>query len=181
MMPNVTGTPSTLAGGKDDSDGLQQLRHAIAEAVTTRMRSEIPGLSPHLGEHYEDSDEPEVRVYRSSGASFRWLAFAFAPWRMWDLHVGVVAAEGRRLSVGFHISERASAILMDDLKQLGAAIGAPVQHQPIAVEYQANLPLIDVDAMPVETIVEAVSDLCRRYAKVATARRCPQDMRDDGA
>src|SRR3954470_20436811 len=93
-------------------DGLLQLRRSIADSVLARMKGEIPGLSPHFGEHYEKSDEPEARVYRSSGASFRWVAFAFSPWRMWDLHVGVVPTEGRRLSIGFHISERASPALL---------------------------------------------------------------------
>lgn len=179
MMAEVPGIVSQSADSGGESDGLRQLRQTIAESVMARLSSEIPGLSPHLGEHYENADDPEVRVYRSSGASFRWLAFAFSPWRMWDLHVGVVSSEHRRLSVGFHISERASTCLMSDLKRLGAEIDAPVLHQPVAVEYQANLPLIDVDDVPIDTILETVTGLCRSYAKVARVVRCPVEMRDD--
>jgi hypothetical protein len=180
MMSKVFQTASTRTDnvGADD-DGLRQLRHSIAESVMARMKNEIPGLSPHFGEHYEKTDDPEAIVYRSSGATFRWLAFAFSPWRMWDLHVGVVPIDRGRLSVGFHISERARPSLMDDLKRLGADIGAPALHQKAAVEYQANLPPIDVGAVSVETLVDTVAQLCRKYAPVAASVRCPAEMRDD--
>lgn len=179
-MSSISESASARAGtsGADD-DGLRELRHSIAESVVARLKTEIPGLSPHFGEHYEKTDDPEVIVYRSSGASFRWLAFAFSPWRMWDLHVGVVPADRNRLSVGFHISERASPILLPELKRLGADIGAPVQHQKVAVEYQANLPPIDVDVVSLETLVGTVARLCRSYAPVAARVRCPAEMRDD--
>jgi hypothetical protein len=180
MMSKVFQTASTRTDnvGAGD-DGLRQLRHSIAESVMARMKNEIPGLSPHFGEHYEKTDDPEAIVYRSSGATFRWLAFAFSPWRMWDLHVGVVPIDRGRLSVGFHISERARPSLMDDLKRLGADIGAPALHQKAAVEYQANLPPIDVGAVSVETLVDTVAQLCRKYAPVAASVRCPAEMRDD--
>ena len=170
----------TASGNVDaDDDGLRKLRHSIAESVTARMKNEIPGLSPHFGEHYEKTDDPEAIFYRSSGGTFQWVAFAFSPWRMWDLHIGVVDTDRRRLSVGFHISERASPTLMDDLKRLGDDINAPVRHQQSAVEYQANLPPIDVDAVSLETLVDTVAQLCRKYAPVAARVRCPAEMRDD--
>lgn len=179
MMSKTSETAVAHAGNTGDDDSLRQLRHSLAETVMTRMQGEIPGLSPHFGEHYETTDDPEAVFYRTSGGTFRWLAFAFSPWRMWDLHVGVVAIDRRRLSVGFHISERASSNLMADLTRLGAAINAPVQHQKAAVEYQANLPPIDVEAVSIETMVDAIADLCRKYAPVAAAVRCPAEMRDD--
>jgi hypothetical protein len=180
MMSRISETASARADnvGADD-DGLRQLRHSIAESVMARMKNEIPGLSPHFGEYYEKTDDPEAIVYRSSGATFRWLAFAFSPWRMWDLHVGVVPTDRGRLSVGFHISERASPSLIDDLKRLGDDINAPVRHQKVAVEYQANLPPIDVDAVSLEILVDTVAQLCRKYAPVAASVRCPAEMRDD--
>jgi hypothetical protein len=159
-------------------DGLLRLRRAIAESVIARMKNEIPGLSAHFGEDYEKADDPEATLYRSIGASFRWVAFAFSPWRMWDLHVGVVPTEARRLSVGFHISERASPALLDDLERLGRKVDAPVKHQKAAIEYQANLPRIDVDAVPLETLVDTVAGLCRKYAAVAASVPCPSGMRD---
>ena len=179
-MSSISETVSALADnvGADD-DGLRQLRHSIAESVMARLKNEIPGLSPHFGEHYEKTDDPEAIVYRSSGATFRWLAFAFSPWRMWDLHVGVVPTDRRQLSVGFHISERAGPRLLDDLKRLGAEIDAPVRHQKVAIEYQANLPLFDIDAVTLETLVDTVAQLCRKYAQVAASVRCPAEMRDD--
>lgn len=170
---------ATMAGS--DDDGLLALRHAIAEAVIARTKREIPGLSAHFGEDYEKGDDPEAAVYRSSGATFRWVAFAFSPWRMWDLHVGVVPAPGRRLSVGFHISERAAPALLGDLERLGESIGAPARHQPAAIEYQANLPLADVDAVPLESLVDAVVRLCRDYAPVAARVPCPAALREGAA
>jgi hypothetical protein len=100
---------------------------------------------------------------------------------MWDLHVGVVVADGRRLSIGFHTSERAGEVLLEDLQRLGDSVGAPVRHQKAAIEYQANLPLFDVDAVPLETLVEAIARLCREYAPVAAKVRCPAGMGDRAA
>jgi hypothetical protein len=176
-MSGISETASAMVDA--DDDGLRQLRHSIAESVMARLKSEIPGLSPHFGEHYETTDDPEAAFYRSSGGTFRWLAFAFSPWRMWDLHVGVVAIDRGRLSVGFHISERAGPSLLDELKRLGDGIDAPVLHQKAAVEYQANLPPIDVDAVSLEALVDTVAQLCRKYAPVAARVRCPAEMRDD--
>jgi hypothetical protein len=164
-----------------DDEGLLRLRRALGDRVMARMKDEIRGLSAHFGEDYENSEDPEARIYRSSGASFRWLAFAFSPWRMWDLHVGVVVADGRRLSIGFHTSERAGEVLLEDLQRLGDSVGAPVRHQKAAIEYQANLPLFDVDAVPLETLVEAIARLCREYAPVAAKVRCPAGMGDRAA
>jgi hypothetical protein len=158
--------------------GLLQLRHSIASSVMARLKNEIPGLSAHFGEDYERAEDPEATLYRSTGASFRWVAFAFPPWRMWDLHVGVVPTDASHLSIGFHISERASAALLDDLKRLGAEVDAPVKHQKAAIEYQANLPPVDVDAMPLETLVDMVAGLCRKFAPVAARVPCPAGMRD---
>jgi len=180
MMSNVSDNASARAGERDgDDDGLRQLRHAIAESVMARMKKDVPGLSPHFGEHYETTDDPEAIVYRSTGGTFRFLAFAFAPWRMWDLHVGVVPIDRRRLSVGFHISERASPALMTDLKRLGAGINAAVQHQKAAVEYQANLPPIAAAAVSLDAIVDTVSELCRKYAPFAASVASPPEMHDD--
>jgi hypothetical protein len=178
MSRNSEAASARAADAGTDDDGLLKLRHAIAQSVMARMKNEIPGLSPHFGEDYEKSRDPEAMAYQTSGASFRWVAFAFSPWRMWDLHVGVVPTEGRRLSVGFHISERASAALLDELKRVGGEIDAPVRHQKAAIEYQANLPLIDVDAVPLETLVDTVAKLCRKYARVAASVPCPPGMRD---
>jgi hypothetical protein len=179
MSGNFETTSARAGNVSAEDDGLRQLRHSIAESVMARMKSEIPGLSPHFGEHYEATDEPEAIVYRSSGATFRWLAFAFSPWRMWDLHVGVVPADRHRLSIGFHISERASPRLLGELERLGSEIDAPVQHQKLAVEYQANLPLIDADAASLDALVDTVALLCSKYAPVAARVPCPPQMRDD--
>lgn len=163
---------------RSPDEGLLKLRHAIADSVIARMKKEIPGISAHFGEDCEKSADPEAIAYRSSGASFRWVAFAFSPWRMWDLHVGVVPTDARTLSIGLHISERASAALLEELERVGNEVGARVKHQKAAIEYQANLPPIDVEAVPLEKLVDTVAGLCRRYAPVAVRVPCPPAMRE---
>ena len=69
--------------------------------------------------------------------------------------------------------------MLDELNRLGADIGSPVQHQKAAIEYQANLPPIDVDAVSLDKLVDTVAQLCRTYAPVAASVRCPAEMRDD--
>lgn len=166
---------STESGG----DGFRKLRDALAQAVKARTAGGIEGLSAHFGEDYEHSDDPEAVAYLTTGGQFRFLAFGFAPWRMWDLHVGIVPIDERSLSVGFHISERAAPVLMAELQRLGGEIGAAVKHQKAAVEYQANLPPIAVDSVSVERLADTVSELCRNYARVAGRLPCPAHMRAD--
>jgi hypothetical protein len=158
-------------------DGFRKLRDALAREVKARTREDVPGLSAHFGEDYEQSRDPEAVLYQTTGAHFRWLAFGFAPWRMWDLHVGVVAIDERQLSVGFHISERAAPAVLPRLERVAEEIGAAVQHQKAAVEYQANLPPISVDAVSIGRLADTVSELCRKYAEVAAEVPCPPEMR----
>lgn len=161
------------------NDGFRNLRNALAQAVKARTEGGIPGLSAHFGEDYERSADPEAIAYLTTGGQFRFLAFGFAPWRMWDLHVGVVPIDERLLSVGFHISERAAPVMMAELERLGAEIGAVVRHQKAAVEYQANLPPIAVDAVSLDRLADTVSELCRKYAQAAGKLACPAEMRAD--
>jgi hypothetical protein len=160
----------------DDDDRLQNLRQSIGKAVMARLKSEIPELSPHFGEDYKKSDDTELL---NDNRQMRFLAFAFRPWRMWDLHIGVVPIGGRRLSLGFHISERAAPAMMSNLEQLGAGIGAKVEHKPAIVEYQANFPTVAVDDVSFDSLVDTICELCRKYAPVAAAIACPAEMRDD--
>ena len=158
---------------------MRKLRDQLAQQVKARTAARISGLSAHFGEDYEHGSDPEAVAYSTTGGHFRWLAFGFAPWRMWDLHVGVVAIDERQLSVGFHISERAASVVMPELERLAAEIGAVVRHQEAAVEYQANLPPIDVEGVTIDRLADTVSDLCRKYAQVAAKVPCPAEMRAD--
>jgi hypothetical protein len=156
-------------------DATRSFRRRLAQAVMSRLKSEIPGISAHFGEDYEFTDEPEVQVYRRTGGHFRWLAFAFSPWRMWDLHVGVVATEDR-LSLGFHVSERAEAVLRAELERLAKDLGTSVVHQKTAVEYQANLPAVAVEEANLDAICSKIVELCRSLAPVARRVACPPHM-----
>jgi hypothetical protein len=175
-MGTDRGAVSPRAGGAAN-DGLRTLRDALAIAVKARTDGQIPGLSAHFGEDYERGTDPEAVAYLTTGGHFRWLAFGFAPWRMWDLHFGVVAIDERLLSVGFHISERAAPLLLTELERLGAEVGASVQHARAAVEYQANLPPIAVDSVSLDRLADTVSEHCRKYARVAAKVPCPAEMR----
>lgn len=144
-----------------------EIRRRLSETVLSRLRPEIPDISAHFGEDYEHSLEPEAQTYRKIGGKFMWLAFGFAPWRFWDLHVGVVEVEQFKLSLGFHISERASTVLMPELEKLGSSIGASVIHQKLAVEYQANFSPLEAKDENFDEIVERITALCRQFAPVA--------------
>ena len=144
-----------------------QYRRRLAEAVLARLRSEIPNISANFGEDYESSDEPEAQTYRRIGGKFRWVAFGFAPCRFWDFHVGVVERDDGQHSIGFHISERVSATMMPQLEALASEIGTTVIHQPMAVEYQANLAPLVADERRLGEAADVVVDLCRKFAPVA--------------
>jgi hypothetical protein len=160
-------------------DGLRTLREELAKAVQTRAHGRIQGMSTHFGEDYQHGSDPEAVAYQTTGGHFHWVAFGFAPWRMWDLHLGCVAIDDRHLSVGFHISERAAPVMKAELERLGAEIGATVQHQKAAVEYQANLPPIAVDRVPIHSLADTVAELCHKYSQAANKVDCPPEMRAD--
>jgi hypothetical protein len=164
--------------GAGANDGFLSLRKQLAKAVSARAHGRIQGMSAHFGEDYEQASDPESVAYQTTGGHFRWVAFAFAPWRMWDLHLGCVAIDDRHLSVGFHVSERAAGVMMTELERLGAGIGASVQHQKAAVEYQANLPPIAVEGVSLDQLADTVTELCRKYAQAAANVPCPAEMRD---
>lgn len=153
------------------------LRRRLADAVIERLQAEIPGLSAHIGEDYERSDDPEAVTHRGMGTSFQWLAFAFAPWRMWNLHVGIVAVDDGNLSCGFHISERAKDLLLDGMAEIAAELGAAAEHRPAAIEYQANLPPVEVAGATDESLADAIADFCRRMAPLAARVSPPPEMR----
>jgi hypothetical protein len=143
------------------------VRRRLGETVLSRLRREIPEISAHLGEEYEKSSEPEAVKYREIGGKFSWVAFGFAPWRFWDLHVGVVEVDEDKLSLGFHISERAAPKLRPELEKLASEIGTTVIHQNLAVEYQANFPAAAANDAHFEQILDCVIESCRRFAPVA--------------
>lgn len=152
-------------------------RHRLADAVLARLKAEIRGISANFGEDFENSDEPEAQIYRKTGGKFRWVAFGFAPWRFWDLHVGVVETDDGKHSLGFHISERAEPVLMPDLENLAGRIGCPVIHQKMALEYQANPRPIAADEREFDDAVGLAIDLCRDFARVATRVAVPPGFR----
>ncbi|MER1966300.1 hypothetical protein [Castellaniella sp. GW247-6E4] len=155
----------------------ESLRRTLGAEVLERLGGEITGVSAHIGEDYEEGMDPEAVVFRERKAGFRFLAFTFEPWRMWDLHVGVVATGADELSLGFHISERAAGTCMMRLMELGKQVGATVKHYPIVVEYQANLPPITVSAMKFETLVNTLCDVCRAMSTMAAGIEPPSNMR----
>ena len=155
----------------------ETVRRHLATAITARLRAEIPGISAHVGEDYRHAEDPEAVAYRRTGAHFHWLAFAFSPWRMWDLHVGVVSIDETQLSIGFHISERAKPLLLAHLQKLGASIGATAEHRPAALEYQANLPPVSIAEADAESLAPTITGLCRSMAQLAQRIEPPADMK----
>ena len=152
-------------------------RRRLADAVLARLQGRIHGISANFGEDFENSDEPEAQAYRKTGGKFRWVAFGFAPWRFWDLHVGVVQTDDEKHSIGFHISERAASALMPELERLALRIGSPVIHQKMAVEYQANARALATDERDFERAVNLAMDLCRDFSRVAARVAVPPGFR----
>ena len=157
--------------------GLRGFRHKLASMVLDRLKDEIPGLSAHFGEDYEQAADSEAALYRQIGGSFRFLAFAFAPWRMWDLHIGNLPVDGSSLSTGYHISDRAAPLLLEKLRELAALRQVEVIHQPKAVEFQANLPPLTALPGTVDSVADVVCELCRQMAKMAASVPCPAEMK----
>jgi hypothetical protein len=158
--------------------GMRTLRLRLGASVIGKVQAEFDGLSAHYGEDYEFTDIPEAVIYHKIGGTFRFLAFACSPWRMWDFHVGVVALDSNMLSIGVHISERADPFLRDYLTSIAARLGTSVVHAPRAVEYQANLRPLDVTQIPFEEIESQIVSLCRALPLVAATAECPVAMQD---
>jgi len=93
----------------------------------------------------------------------------------------VVAVDERALSVGLHVSERAAKLLLRRLKRLGAIVGAKAEHMPRAIEYQANLPRIDVTGTTLPALAGVIAGLCPLMAGLARAVTPPSAMRADDA
>ncbi len=155
----------------------ENLRRRLGREVLARLGGDIPGISAHIGEDYEWGADPEVRVFRERKAGFRFLAFAFEPWRMWDLYVGVVVVGADELSLGFHISERAVGTCMMRLMKLAERIGATVRHYPVVVEYRADRPVVTVSAAKFESLVNIICELCRSMSAMAASIEPPDPMR----
>lgn len=165
------------AGTQDALVNDENLRRRLGKEVLARLDGEIAGISVHIGEDYVASADPEAMVFRERNAGFLFLAFTFAPWRMWDLYVGVVAVGADELSLGFHISERAVGTCMMRLMELGEQIGATVKHCPIVLEYQANRPVVTVSSVKFETLVSTLCELCRSMSVMAAGIEPPRNMR----
>lgn len=155
---------------------LYDFRRQLASVVLTRLRSILPGISAHFGESYESARDPEAIAYHRVGGAFCFLAFAFAPWRMWDLHIGVVPVGGRAVSIGYHISERSAPILLASLREVALRDHTEVAHQAKAIEFQANLPVLDSARQSIGATGETVCGLCKRFAQVAHDVACPPSM-----
>jgi hypothetical protein len=155
----------------------EPLRRQLAHGLIERLRGELPGLSAHMGEDYREASDPEAVHYRHTGAPFHWLAFAISPWRMWDLHVGIVDVHPLHLSVGLHISERAAEPLLEGLKTASATFGAAAEHRPAAAEYQANLPPMRVEAGDTAQLERTIGEMCRAMARLAAQAAPPAAMR----
>ena len=163
---------------QDLIQGMRTLRLRLGASVIGKLHTEIDGLSAHYGEDYEFTDTPEAVIYHKIGGTFRFLALACSPWRMWDFHVGVVALDGNMLSTGVHISERAHPFLRDHLASIAARFGTSIMHAPRAVEYQANLRPLDVTQSPFEEIERQIISLCRTLPAVVATAECPAVMQD---
>lgn len=139
------------------------LLQQLAQRVCSRLAGEVPGLSVHAGTDYAGSDDPRVRMLLESGGHLDWVALAFAPFSLWDLHVGLVLVQDH-VSVGVHASSRRWPEPPPPLARAALAVGAQYTHAATAREHQFNLPPRRFTKTMVAALERRTFSLCRLTA-----------------
>lgn len=142
-----------------------KFRQELAARVLSEFSTELPHVSPHFGEQYVDSDDPNAQALRECGGSFEWVAFSFDPCLMWDVHVGVLTTDGQAIA-GLHVHERVSAEKPASVAAVADEIGAKYRYSAVAAEHQFNYPPVSINEVDVDHFAGNVAELCRRFAPV---------------
>lgn len=143
-------------------------RREVAARVLSELSTELPQVSPHFGEQYADSDEPDAQALRECGGSFEWVAFSFDLCPMWDAHVGVLTENGQAIA-GLHVHERVSAEKPASVAAVADEIGAKYRYSAVAAEHQFNRPPVLINEVNVDSFAGNVVELCRRFEPVVDA------------
>src|SRR5262249_50691333 len=154
---------TVLAREQATDDGLYQLRQRIAAAVIARLRPDIPGISSHFWRalrRHRRTGSVGVSPHRRSVPCPCVRVRAVAPVRRAGRHR---PAGGR--APGRWVPPRRTWSADFNAGIAGRGVNDR-RHRPAAVEYQANLPVLAIDEVPVEDTVYKTSDLCRQVARV---------------
>lgn len=123
----------------------ERLMEQIADLVLPQLQGAYPAAAAHHGlKIARSSDDPYIEVVRQHGSPFTWVAFSFAGYRMWDVHVGcVLDLPQGTAQVGFHALESRWPELPE--ATIAAAcqpLGASHVAAPRAMERQYNAPAV---------------------------------------
>lgn len=130
----------------------------LAESVENRLSSETTRLTVHHGSDYAEEEDPDASALRRSGMHFRWVAFAYEPHNMWDVHVGVLL-EGNTAIAGFHVHERVVSDDPPEVSDVATELGLAYRYSEAANEHQFNQ-----EPVPYESgLDELASDVTRIY------------------
>lgn len=148
---------------------MDELRRTLRVRMLERYGALDWGIEAHTGEEYEHSREPQAILLRERNALARFLAFTFAPWSLWELHVGCVPLDASAISLGLHVGKCNYPVFRDDLDALAHAWGVEVRKADRVDEVQCNMPPFDVATRDIDCIAGNVALLCS-YAAAAARR-----------
>lgn len=137
-----------------------RLIQATAEATlaTGKQRwSDIESMA-HFGRDYADSEDPRAVALRQHPHGLDWFALALPGTSMWDLHAGVVVADGRA-SIGVHRAADTAKPSLATLADAAAPWGGDLTFSEVAQEHQVNVvrwPVADVVAEEAAHVLLAV-------------------------
>lgn len=142
----------------------QRLMERVAAAALPQLQRDYPAAQAHYGLQLQQAaDDPYVAAARERGSPFTWVAFSFAGYIMWEVHIGcVLDVPQGTAQVGFHaLAPRWPTLPQQALANACAALGAIFVEAPRANEVQHNappVPLADRD-----TAVAQLSALVVRF------------------
>lgn len=120
----------------------QLMCYGVVRALSRHVR--IPGLTPYqvyFGEDYQTSTESWALKLQQDGAPFSWVAYSFGDIPMWQLHAGIVLAQGL-VRVGFHCHKDAAEKYGQVLHLVGSGLGQ-FHDSGAAREFQYNRDYLD--------------------------------------
>lgn len=142
----------------------QRLMEQVAAMALPQLQRDYPAAAAHFGLRLaQTADDPYVAAARQRGSPFTWVAFSFAGYPMWEVHVGcVLDLPQATAQVGFHALEpRWPDLPQPAITAACAPLGAAPVDAPRAHEVQHNAPPVALADQA--TAVEQLSALVVRF------------------
>ncbi|MBI2322143.1 MAG: hypothetical protein HYU88_08675 [Chloroflexi bacterium] len=125
----------------------ERLMDQVAALALPQLRADHPAAAAHSGLRLaQRADDPYVAAARARGSSFTWVAFSFAGYAMWEVHVGcVLDLPQGTAQVGFHaLQPRWPDLPQAAITAACAPLGAAPVVAPRAFEVQHNAPPVSL-------------------------------------